>query len=186
MGSPKQHLKLGSESFLDRICRTLKSLASPLSPLIFVGSPADDTSPGKISELGGTWIANHEIDLGPLHSIHLALEKIPFQTGFLLWPVDHPLVKPGTIDRILQRAEECPERFIIPSFENRRGHPSRFPPWARKDLLTAPPDQGARHVLHAHPEMIEYVLVTDPWVTRNLNTPERYREALESLKIPIL
>ena len=181
MGTPKQHVSVGGHTFLEHILRTLSRLANPPSPQIFVGSESDDLSYRAVQNHGGVWVINREPDLGPLHSIHLAAAHLPSGSGFFLWPIDHPLITVETIEHLTLAANDHPTLMIVPSIQNRRGHPSRFPHWTREILHQAPLEVGAKWVLQQFPEKIMHVVVEDEWIIRNLNTPERLQEAEGSL-----
>ncbi len=177
MGEPKQHIKIHGKTFLEHICDSVSSLCGKFSGLIFVGSPSDEPSENLINSMGGKWVKNFDIDLGPLHSIRLGCAQIPDEEGFLLWPVDHPLIQPDTISEILRKGEEYPDAIIIPTHKGKRGHPSRFPGWTKEILRESPLEAGARWVLQKFPDRIKHVEMEDFWVTMNLNSPEKLLQA---------
>lgn len=181
MGRPKQHLVIAGSTFLEHLLSRLSAVRGRLGPLCFVGQAHDDKAREAISQFGGRWIVNPAPDDGPLSSIRLALAEIPVETGFLLWPVDHPLVSLPTLEALLDAVEADSGRFVAPSDGRRRGHPSYFPAWARAELLSAPLDSGAKWVLQRHPDRITHVVTDDPWIRRNLNTPELLAEAEREL-----
>jgi CTP:molybdopterin cytidylyltransferase MocA len=178
MGACKQHVLLQGKTFLEHILTTLDAVGREVwGPRIFVGSPSDVVGRALIEERGGVWVDNHEVELGPLHSIRLALPLLDSAGGFFLWPVDHPLICPETLQMLLAAVGENPERIVVPSYAQRRGHPPRFPAPTFALLRQAPLEAGARWVLHQCPAAVFHVEVTDPWVVKNLNTPERLAEA---------
>lgn len=181
MGRPKQHLVIAGSTFLEHLLARLEAVRSRLGTLCFVGQPHDDKAREAISRFGGRWIVNPAPEDGPLSSIRLALTDIPAGRGFLLWPVDHPLVAASTLEALLETIEAEPGWIATPSDGERRGHPSYFPAWAREDLIAAPLDAGAKWVLQRHPDRIRHVLTDDPWIRRNLNTPELLAEAEQQL-----
>ncbi|MBF0500810.1 MAG: NTP transferase domain-containing protein [Candidatus Riflebacteria bacterium] len=186
MGNPKQHVELFGKTFLERVLDTLEiavsGTSSVLNPRLFVGREGDDRARALVEARSGIWIINPRPEDGPLGSIHLALSHLPASAGFVLWPVDHPMVSSDTVQTILSAAGEATESIIVPSDGIHRGHPSRFPAWARDELLAAPLGQGARWILQNHPDRIVHVLVKDPWITRNINTREALEEATLWLK----
>jgi CTP:molybdopterin cytidylyltransferase MocA len=175
MGQPKQHLQIAGRSFLEHILLTTSGL---METRVFIGQPEDELSRQTLHRHGGMFVENHRVDLGPLHSIHLGLSHLPVDSGFLLWPVDHPLVRRTTVEALIAAAAAAPESLIIPSDGSRRGHPACFPPWSRNELLAAPLDEGARWVVRRNSERIIHLTVDDIWILRNLNTPERLAEAI--------
>jgi len=183
MGRPKQHLVIAGKTFLEHLLTRLSTVRDRLGPLCFVGQAHDIRGRDAIFRFGGLWIVNPAPDDGPLSSIRLALAEIPAETGFLLWPVDHPLVAVSTLTALLVTIGAESGRIVAPSDGERRGHPSYFPAWAREELLSGPLDAGAKRVLQSHPDRITHVLTDDPWIRRNLNTPELLAEAEKELAL---
>ncbi len=177
MGRPKQHLVIAGKTFLEHLLARLSAVRDWLGPLCFVGKAHDSVGREAVSRFGGRWIVNPAPDDGPLSSIRLALAEIPPKTGFLLWPVDHPLVAVFTLEALLETVAADPGRIVVPSDGQRRGHPSYFPAWAGVELLSCPLEAGAKFVLQRHPDRIAHVVTDDPWIRSNLNTPELLAEA---------
>jgi len=177
MGRPKQHVLIGECSFLDYIVKALTCFRTEISPLIFIGQAGDLQARSQVIAGGGIWEVNEKPENGPLSSIHIALKFVPADCGFLLWPVDHPLVNVATIRSLLDAVAADPSRIVVPSFEGRRGHPTIFPSWTKSELLAAPLEKGAKWVLEKHPGTINHVIVQDRWTRKNINTPELLREA---------
>ena len=88
----------------------------------------------------------------------------------LLHPVDHPLVEPSTVERVVG-ALLAGAVVAVPSFEGRRGHPAGFaaPSWSA--LRAASPLLGAREALLAHPDWVVHV-PGDEGCVRGFNAPE--------------
>jgi CTP:molybdopterin cytidylyltransferase MocA len=94
----------------------------------------------------------------------------------LLHPVDHPVVALETIDAVVA-ALRSGSLVAVPSHAGRRGHPGGFARACWGALRAAPPDEGARVVLAAHPEWITYV-PGDEGCRAGINTPEDYRRLM--------
>src|SRR5262249_59917778 len=94
--------------------------------------------------------------------------------GMLAWPVDHPLVRPATVRRILEAAAQHPGCVIIPRWEGRGGHPTFFPRALYAALEDLPDDEGARALFARCPEAVVRIEVDDPGVGRDVDTPEDY------------
>ncbi len=178
MGRAKQHIAVGGRTFLEHQLAGLAGLGSALAPpLAFVGQAGDRDAQALVQAAGGTWVVNPRPEDGPLSSIRLALDLLPSGRGFLLWPVDHPLVRPATLAALVAAARHDPDALVVPSYDQRRGHPVIIPGWAAAELRQAPLEEGARWVFQRHPERILHVTVDDRWVRFNLNTPEALAEA---------
>lgn len=178
MGRPKQHVVVGGRTFLEHLLAGLAGLGSALAPpLAFVGQAGDAEGRARVEAAGGTWVVNPRPEDGPLSSIRVALDLLPPGRGFLLWPVDHPLVRPSTLAALVAAARLEPGALVVPSVDQRRGHPVVFPGWAAAELRAAPLDEGARWVFQRHPDRIVHVTVDDRWIRFNVNTPEALAEA---------
>ena len=91
----------------------------------------------------------------------------------LLHPVDHPLVTPETVDRVVA-ALEAGAFAVAPTHEGRRGHPGGFGREAFAALRGASPDEGARAVLAGHPDRVVHV-EGDAGCRVGLDTPDEWR-----------
>ncbi len=182
MGSPKQHVKLGDKTFLERIILNLKENSSLISNITLVGQKTDSISKELASRNNGVWIENHQPELGPLSSIRLAVKTLSEFSGFLLWPVDHPMVSANTVKQILELHQNNPDSIVIPSTGERRGHPSLFPAWTFEWFDKIPLENGAKGILEKFPEKILHVIVDDYWIRKNLNNPEALKEAEKALQ----
>jgi molybdenum cofactor cytidylyltransferase len=63
---------------------------------------------------------------------------------------------------------------VLPVFNRRRGHPTLFSRRLFDDLLSAPLDMGARHVVHAHKDQIVEVEMPDDTILAKIDTPDEY------------
>lgn len=171
MGSPKQHVQIGGRTFLGHLLACLAVVGGRLGPRLFVGREGDAASQRQVVAAGGDWLVNPDPERGPLSTLRIGLDHLPSRSGFLFWPIDHPLVSPETVLTVCQTAVDHPEALVVPSFEHRRGHPVVFPAWAVADLRAAPLEGGARQVFQHHPDRVIHVPVPDRWVRANLDTP---------------
>lgn len=181
MGQPKQHVELGGMTFIERITKNLRENAGHVAKIIMVGQAGDSRSQKLAAAIDATWISNPAPENGPLSSIRLALPMIQPDSAMLMWPVDHPMIAPATVEALCRQHLCTPDQIIVPSIDNRRGHPSIFPAELLPEFFAIPEDEGARKILQLHPERIEHVITDDIWVRKNLNTPELLAEAAQYL-----
>jgi len=90
--------------------------------------------------------------------------------GWLIWPVDHPLVKKETIVLMVDAFADNSNSVIIPCYNNRNGHPVLLPGsfvFAKK--ADAAGLKGA--ILKSDFPRL-YIEVDDAGILANLNTPE--------------
>lgn len=172
MGQPKALLPFKGKTFVEIIVSLYEGLRVPW--IVVLG-----TEHRRVRSLvtlpDDAVLVNPRPELGPLFSLQLALRSLPSGvTGLLLHPVDHPLVQPGTVAALLEAHRNEPEAILLPRHGDRRGHPALFPRSRFEDLLAAPLEEGARWVIRHCSESVKEIPVSDPGITRNINTPEDF------------
>ena len=182
MGQLKQHVKLGDKTFLERILCNLKKNSEYVEKIIMVGQASDFRSQAVSESLHISWITNPAPEDGPLSSIKLALRHIEPESAMLLWPVDHPLVSNKTVAMLCREHCSNPDKIIVPSIDNRRGHPTIFPASLKAELSSISLEEGAKKLLQLYPERIAHLVTTDVWVRKNLNNPQMLEEAEQYLQ----
>jgi CTP:molybdopterin cytidylyltransferase MocA len=109
-------------------------------------------------------------------SIRLGMEKYLSEherpDGWLIWPVDHPIVKASTITILASVYSEKRTFVIVPRFQGSNGHPIIVP-----GALTIPKEQNPRGLKGVIIESIYPILqvyVDDVGVLFNFNTPKDF------------
>ena len=109
-----------------------------------------------------------------LSSIRAGLAALDSQThAALIGLGDQPLVREDTLRRICAAFVRTGSPLVIPSFQNRRGHPwlAARPLWAK--IMALPASTTPRQFLNTYDGQVEYV-TTDESILRDLDTPEDY------------
>ncbi len=176
MGRPKPLLPCGDLTFLETILATLGACAIR-DVRVVLGHGAEEVRE-SIRLPDGVAVLNPRYDSGMLSSVRCGIEALPpGTTAFLLWPVDHPLVRNDTLARLVDALAESDRGIAIPTFGGRRGHPATFAARMAPLLSGAPDGVGARAVLRQHPDQVLEVGVEDPGVVTDIDTPDAYRRA---------
>lgn len=171
----KPFLILHDRSFLETIIDKLSG--SVYHPVIVVTNEMlidriRNIVPGHVNV-----ILNPRPESGMLSSLHCAMQMLPSKcSGFLLHPVDYPLVAATTYAKLSAVHSAMPDRILIPVFNDRGGHPMIFPADAFDLLKNAPLDVGARHVVQMYPDIVHRIVVDDRGILLNINTPDMYRK----------
>jgi CTP:molybdopterin cytidylyltransferase MocA len=156
IGGPKALLPLGEGLFLDACIRLLQR-HHVTGLLVVLGHQAERVRTA-VPE-GVDVIVNPAPDEGGmLSSVRLGLEAAQARgaDAVLLHPVDHPLVSPATVDRVVD-ALLGGAIIAVPTVGGRRGHPGGFARASWPALHAAPPETGARAVLAQHPGWVVHV-----------------------------
>jgi putative nucleotidyltransferase with HDIG domain len=103
----------------------------------------------------------------------------PSHRAFFVLPVDIPLVRPATIQRLLETAAGNPDNIIYPIFAGRRGHPPLVPAGLAPAILEWQESGGLKAVLEASEKPALEVPVADSGILFDIDTPEDYRRLLE-------
>jgi len=171
MGSPKALVSYQGRPFLEHLLDVTKHPSIGVRRVV-LGPDAEAISKG-ISLAPDEIVINHDWEKGQLSSIHAAIRSLPANTdGFLLCPVDHPLVSAVLIGSLIDAFRDTRAPVVVPLYEARRGHPVIFSAAVYDELLNAPMDQGARAVVWAHRNEIQEVPTTEVGCVLNLNDPD--------------
>lgn len=137
-----------------------------------------------VSACGALLVVNPEPDRGQFSSLQTGLREA-VNRGYeaaMITPVDCPPLDKATLERLcaeFERAMAVGHWAVAPENNGRHGHPL----FAGRELidafLSAPVTANAREVKRAHAEMIEYVVVAEPLMSVDLNTPEEYAALLD-------
>ena len=177
IGRPKPLLPTSDGTpFLTAILDTMTNTAVD-EVRVVVGHAAE-----QVIDVGGlvrhVVVLNREFERGMLSSVQAGIRALPQgTTAFLLWPVDQPLVRPDTVDRIIEAWKRLQAPVVVPVYRGKRGHPTLFSAALSDDLLRAPETEGARAVVHAQEKALVEVEVDDPGILTDIDTPQAYRKA---------
>lgn len=177
MGRAKALLPYGGSTFLECVLGVLEA-AGVDAVRVVVGRDGDGLRAATPALPDDAWVENPTPDDGMLSSARLGVCALPAGTeAFFLWPVDHPLVRAATVSALLAtwRARRAP--VVVPRHRGRRGHPVLFDASTIPEILSAPDDAGARHVVAAHANDRIELEVADAGILADIDTPEAYEEA---------
>jgi len=108
----------------------------------------------------------------------------PGISGYFIHPADVPLVSPETIRRLSAETNRIGERIICPVFQGRRGHPLLVGASFRTAILDQDRSLGLKGLLNEHGDAIVPVIVDDPGILMNMNTPADYRDMISRIQRP--
>jgi molybdenum cofactor cytidylyltransferase len=176
MGSPKALLEFRGETFLDRLIAVFSGFCSPL--VVVVGCDAARIRSRVKHREGVIFAENADFELGQLSSMQCGLRLVPPSAGGVLFTlVDHPNVRPSTIEALL---ESPPAHLAIPRFQGRRGHPIYFSRDLAGEFLDLPPDSQAKLVVNRHGGKTRWVDCDDAGILDDVDDPAAYHRLLET------
>ena len=174
MGRPKPLLRFGDGTFLGQIVSVLRR--SHADWITVVLGAAAEAIQRSVDLSGIEVVINVDYREGQLSSLIAALRHVPAEAdAILLCLVDNPFITPEIVDRLIAAYRETAGAIVIPVHDRRRGHPTLFARSLFDELLNAPADKGARHVVHANEEKVVEVEAPESAVVAGIDTPEQYR-----------
>jgi molybdenum cofactor cytidylyltransferase len=179
MGRDKALLAYRGRNFLETIVATLRE-AGIERVVVVLGHHAEEIR--RASDLRGTEIVvNPNYSLGQTSSLQAGIKALGDARleAIMLCLVDHPAVKPETVRRLVEVFEKTPAPVVIPTFQNRRGHPVVIARALFKELLSLGTQEGANTVIRKYQGATRFVEVEDHSVLVDVDDQESYRK-LES------
>ena len=177
MGQPKALLDAGGLTFLAACIGALRE--GGCARVVVVVPPSEPDVRREAERLGGTVVDGLGPDSEQVDSLRRALEPLDTVAAVAVLPVDHPLVEAGTVRALIDAWRGEPGAVARPILDGRPGHPTIFPRtlWAAfgdPDL-----DQGARSVVEDPRTQRLDLVVDDPGVVADIDTPSLYRRLVE-------
>ena len=174
MGKLKPLLKFDDQTFLEYIISVLKNCDVDKITVV-LGAGANTIK--QSADLSGTNIViNKDYQKGQLSSLVAGIKENPENTeAILLCLVDNPFITEEVINKIIRTFKETNSPIIVPVFEKERGHPTLFSKSLFNELLNAPQDKGARHVLYSNEDKVLELEVAERGILIGINTEDDYR-----------
>ncbi|OHB65060.1 MAG: hypothetical protein A2Y76_13270 [Planctomycetes bacterium RBG_13_60_9] len=173
MGMPKALLRFGGTTFLEHIVSVLQH--SDVDKITVVLGARAKMIQASTDLAGVDVVINEDYRKGQLSSLIAGLKSVPAQAdAVLLCLVDNPFITAEVANQTVGGFRGTGKPIVVPTFEGRRGHPSLFGRSMFDELLSAPADRGARHVVRSNEDKVLEVEVGEPAVLTRIDTPEDY------------
>ena len=180
MGRPKLLLPLGETTVLAQVVACVR--AAGVDDIVVVTAPAADDL-AQVAMAAGAQVARLAEDTPDmratcLHGLTFIEERFQPRDddGWLLLPADHPTLRSGVVQALLDAAKGPSARTIfVPTWNGRRGHPTwlRWSHVAR--LRAAPADQGLNRYIRTCEAQTRCELAWESEeILCDLDTPEDY------------
>ncbi len=173
MGAFKPLLDVGGLPALTRSIRVFTGLGLPV--LVVTGHRAAELSPLVEAE-GAEAVYNPDYETGMFSSIQAGIRRAAAlgADGALLSPADCPLIGADSVRRLLEAAEQEPERFAVACFAGKKGHPLYIPARFFGAILNHDGTNGLKGVTLPHEPECQRVETLDEGVLADMDTPESY------------
>jgi molybdenum cofactor cytidylyltransferase len=136
----------------------------------------------EAAALGVTRVHNASFAGGMFTSVRAGVASLPAEIeGFLLLPVDVPLIRASTIRRVLGKVATAGTPIVHPVFRGERGHPPFIGRALFAEILESDGEGGLRAILARHEHEASSVTVFDRGCLQDMDCPEDYRHLLAAL-----
>jgi len=171
-GYPKPLIKSDGRFFAEYIYDNLIKL--DLSAFFFITGYKSKTVEKYLSCCSRfVFIYNENYRLGQFSSLQCGIQAAynadPEITNILITLADTPFINQETY-RLLMSAP--PDKIIIPSYNNRAGHPVIIPRVIADKMLKAPVNSTAKKIINEHKYIIHYAIVDDPGIFNDYDNYE--------------
>jgi molybdenum cofactor cytidylyltransferase len=173
MGMPKPLLRFKDTTFLEQIIAVLQQ-STVDTVTVVLGSQAEmirehcDLSAVDV-------VVNRDYHAGQLSSLAAGLRVLPALTEVVVvCLVDQPFVTSTVVDQLVHAFRVTGRPIVVPVHGGRRGHPTLFAREVFDELLNIPQDRGARDVVHAQPDRVWELEVSESTILASINTPADY------------
>lgn len=184
MGTQKLLLQWGTSTVVGQALAAARA-AGPAQIILVTGCDADrveEACRAADHDRSVQIIFNPDWASGMLSSIRAGMGALdPTLDGFFVALGDMPLIPPDVYRDLAAAFREGPDRYVLPTFEGKRGHPVLFPMSVAGQVDGPPADTGLRGLLQRSPERVLAVPVTTPGVCLDLDTPEQYAKAAKEM-----
>ena len=176
MGEAKQLLRLGEDTVLGRTVENVRA-ASPDGVVLVLGAYAEEIRSQLAAETVGEArvVMNREYETGMASSLRTGLAALSSDVdGAVIVLGDQPLVRPATLDRIIEEYRRTGAQIVIPQFGGTRGNPVLLDRSLFAEAMALEGDVGCRAIFAEHPDGIVYVEVDDPGVLLDVDNREDF------------
>jgi molybdenum cofactor cytidylyltransferase len=178
MGQSKQLLPLDGKPFILHCIENIRDAG--ITDIVAVLSHDSAELSDLLKGLPVKKAFNNDPDSDMAASVRTGLSAVrEDSSGVLICLCDHPLVGAPTIKALAARHYEAPDRIIIPTFNDAKGHPTLFPRDLVREICSG---VNLRQIINNNPDRVELLDVEDRGVIIDIDTKEDYIRAIEILR----
>jgi molybdenum cofactor cytidylyltransferase len=173
---PKALAVFGNFTAIDIAVANCEGLSQPI---VVLGSDAELIRPAVPANT--KVVMNPNWSKGQLSSLLAALQHVPAQAAFLLYPVDHPLLQKETVRQLVTAfCTRAPtQKIAMPRHNGSFGHPVILAAELREEIVAA---TTAREVVYRQPERIKILEAQTSAIYDDFDTPESYRACVQKFE----
>lgn len=173
MGKFKPLLPLGDKTVIERILTVSK--AAGIEKIAVVTGYNREALLPVIRRYSAIEAFNDVFEQGMFSSVQKGVAALPADLdGFFVMPVDCPLVSEAVLQELMEHFE--PDRFAVPCYRGKKGHPLLVPVMYRDDILGHNGTGGLKTITDRYFEKMKRIPVEHEGVVMDMDTPQAYEE----------
>ena len=171
MGAFKPLLPFGNKTVIECCIDSLRG-GGVETIVVVLGHRADDL---RTKLTGVSFAVNPDPDSEMGASIAAGVRQLPDDSqATLIGLADHPAVPATVVSTVIEAWTEG-ARIVIPTWQNRGGHPVLVDLSFRPELLNLTESGGLRALFESHRGAVRRVPVDSPFIARDMDTWDDYR-----------
>lgn len=175
-GSPKPLAKISDQTVIERTQKMLAE-SSVDEIIVILGAHIEQVKPFVLKHTKVRFVYNKDWNFGQTSSFKTGLrEASSLSTGVLLFPVDYPNIQKETIEKLVKEFRKKSVSIIIPTYQDKKGHPPIFSTALKDEFLALEDSVGINVVAKRHGADTAFLPVTDPGVLESFNTVEELQK----------
>lgn len=173
MGAFKPLLPFGKQTVIESCIDYLRR-GGVETVVVVLGHHAQELQ-DRLSYLPVAFALNPDLESEMNASISAGVREIPTTArATLVALADHPAVPPEVVSTLIEEWQNGAS-LIVPTWQNRGGHPVLIDLRYRNELEQLDPNRGLRALFQAHPNEVKRIPVDSPFVARDMDTWDDYR-----------
>ena len=173
MGAFKPLLPFGKQTVIESTIAYLRK-GGVETIVVVLGHRADDLR-AHLANLPVSFALNPDPNTEMTASITVGLQKISeYEEATLIALADHPAVPPSVVSTLISEWQNG-SQLLIPTWQNRGGHPVLIDLRYRTELDNLDPQRGLKSLFDAHPNEVKRIPVDSPFIARDMDTWDDYQ-----------
>jgi molybdenum cofactor cytidylyltransferase len=175
MGQPKMLLPWGGTTVIGQVVLTL--IQAGLDEIVVVTGGARHGVEAALQGQPVRLVYNSRYEEDQMAcSLKAGLVSLPPETDAAIVALgDQPQIQPGIVRQVLQAYHESRSSLVFPSYRMQRGHPWVVARSLWGELVDIEPPKNLRNFVQQNTDQIQYVIVQNDSILRDLDTPADYQ-----------
>ena len=175
MGAFKPLLPFGSSTVIDSCIDNLRDGGVETIVVVIGQSSRGEELERHLHDSDVIFATNPDPSSEMSDSIACGVRQLPEETdAVLITPADHPAVPPAIVAQLIDEWRQGAQ-LVVPTFNDRGGHPVLLDHSFRSELLSLHPKLGLKGLFQAHPGLVRRLAANSNYVARDVDTWDDYR-----------